>query len=355
MTIFDGNDAMWAPLVERGSSACAPNIDAEACWLDVAGLRWRASCTRPRAGNCYVVSATGQYLDYARDEIRRLPSAFARQASRLALSTVAPILRALDPIVVLDALPVSTVLHAPRPTSAWRDALAAARATFPGRPVLVRSLDDIGSAPLLAALESLGLRRMLSRLVFYQDPRSPSFWRHRNLQHDLRMIDAQPMPWRALTPPDAEMIALRYWQLYGEKHSVLNPQFTPAWLSESMRQGALAGEGLLVDGQLAAVYLSYAVDDVMTNPVFGYELDAPASLGLYRRLSVRALQTAQRRGMRLHASSGAPGFKRSRGGVPALEYHMLDLTGVGGTQRMAWEAAIRLASRLGPTALWSAI
>ena len=352
--MFADPDALWAPLVDSGAASCAPNIVADAHWLRVDGIPWRLSITRPAETNCYVVSATGQYLDYARDEIRRLPSAIARAGSVLGLSAVSPLLRALDPIVILDALPVSTVLHPRRSVEAWRAALRAARSMVPGRPIVVRSLDGIGSAELLGQLDALGLRRMVSRLVFHQDPRRPGFWRHRNLRHDRALIDAHPLPWRTLVPSDATEIALRYWQLYGEKHSTLNPRFTEDWIAASVERGALQGEGIVLDGALVAVYLSYGVDDVMTNPIFGYDLEAPQALGLYRRLSVRALQVAEKRGMRLHASSGAPGFKRSRGGVPALEYHMVDLTGVTGSQRLAWEVAIRVAARFGPPALQAA-
>ena len=344
-------DALWAPLVDRGIAWCAPNACADAAWLDVDGAPWRVSLTRPATRNCYVVSATGQYLDYARDEIRRLPSAMQRVASHAALQPLSPILRKLDPILVLDALPVSTVLHRARPRGEWARAIDAARQRYPGVPVVVRSLDDITSGATLDAMRRLGLQLVPSRLVFHQDPRRDEFWRIRNVRHDVALVAKSPLETRALRIGDCDRIAELYWLLYGHKHSTLNPRFSQEWLAHGMKHGVLHGEGILYDGHLAAAYLSYCVEDVMTNPVFGYDTALPQQLGLYRRLSLLTMLSARARGHRIHASSGAPGFKSSRGGISTIEYHAVDLRGVRGMQRAAWMLLLRVAQTVAPSLL----
>jgi hypothetical protein len=348
-------DALWEPIVARGLAWCAPNIHADAQWLDVGSSRWRVSITRRVPQNCYVVSATGQYLDYAREEIRRIPSALHRTLIMGAMLPLAPMLRALDPVVVLDALPVSTVLHAERSPERWRELIDHARTMHRGLPLIIRSLDDVASGDLLKVLHELGLLTLPSRMVFHQDPRAAGLWRIRNVRHDVALSQAEPMATRPLCADDAPRIATLYWQLYGEKHSRLNPEFSPGFLAHGLNTNVLHGEGLLHDGQLVAVFLAYTIGDVMTNPVFGYETSLPQRLGLYRRLSILTMLHARDRGLRIHASSGAPGFKASRGGVPAMEYHAVDLATVRGSQRAAWSATIRLANRIGPRVLRSAI
>ena len=343
-------DALWAPLVEHGTDWCAGNVRAHARWLDADGARWRIAVTRPTPRNSYVVSATGQYLDYAREEIRRLPSILDRVASRVALWPLAPLLRTLDPVVVLDALPVSTVLHPTRTTDAWLSALEAARCMHPGLPILVRSLDGTTSAGTLASLRSAGLRLVASRLVFHQDPRRDAFWRIRNVRNDVALAAREPLQVVTLREIDAPRIQELYWQLYGEKHSPLNPRYSIEWLAHAIRAGVFRGEGLMYDGRLAAAFLSYAVEDVMTTPVFGYDTALPQQLGLYRRLSLRTMLAARRNELRLHASSGAPGFKTSRGGTATVEYSAVDLRGVRGVQRRAWQTLHRLANALAPAA-----
>lgn len=347
-------DHLWEPLVEHGTTWCAPNVYAEAGWLAVDDVRWRVAVTRPSPRNSYVVSATGQYLDYAREEIRRLPSATARSLSRAALFPLAPLLRALDPVVVLDALPVSTILHATRSSDAWCAAFERARNTYPGLPIIVRSLDECASAATMSRLRDAGAELIPSRLVFHQDPRREEFWRIRNVRNDLALSIGEPMQSVTLRADDAPRIAELYWILYGEKHSELNPHFSAAWLAHAMITGVFGGEGLIHDGRLVAVYLSYRVEDVMTNPVFGYDTALPQQLGLYRRLSLLTMQAARRDGVRLHASSGAPGFKASRGGVATMEYHAVDVRGVKGAQRLAWHIFATTVRAIAPRVFRSA-
>ncbi len=347
-------DMLWDALVARGSVWCAPNIQADVAWLDAGSARWRVSMTKPVPANCYVVSATGQYLDYATEETRRIQSPLKRALAVSASYPLRPILRALDPVVMLDALPLSTVLHAERSVNDWRDVIACARIAYPGVPLIVRSLDASASPALLESLREIGMATIPSRLVFHQDPRTEAFWRIRNVRHDLTLTRMLPMRARPLRGDDATLVADLYWRLYGEKHSRLNPEFSAAFLEHAMTLNALHGEGLEYEGRLVAVFLAYAVGDVLTNPVFGYDTSLPQSLGLYRRLSVLTMQYARDRGLRLHASSGAPGFKASRGGVPAIEYHAVDLDSVRGFQRAAWMSAIGIANRIGPRLLHSA-
>ena len=349
-----GLDALWSPLVNHGASWCAPNISADAHWIESGEVPWRVAVTRPVRRNCYVVSATGQYLDYAHDEIRRLPAILHRTLSRVSLHAVAPILRRLDPIVILDVLPVSTVLHPHRSAAQWSSAVQATRRVYPSLPIVVRSLDDVVSGSSLVALRLTGLEIVPSRLVFHQDPRHAEFWRIRNVRNDMALADEVPLESRPLCISDVPRVAELYWQLYGQKHSQLNPQFSGEWLAHGITKGVLSGEAIVHDGRLAAAYLSYSVGDVMTNPVFGYDTTLPQQLGLYRRLSLLTMRAARVRELRIHASSGAPGFKASRGGVACMEYHAVDLRGVRGAQRAAWALLIRASNALAPSLLRSA-
>jgi Acetyltransferase (GNAT) domain len=121
-------------------------------------------------------------------------------------------------------------------------------------------------------------------------------WRIRNVRHDVALSTTRPLECRPLRTADQQQIAALYWQLYGEKHSRLNPRFTADFLAHGLESGVLHGEGILCEGRLVAAFLAYSVADVMTNPVFGYDTSLPQQLGLYRRLSVLTLQYARDRG-----------------------------------------------------------
>jgi hypothetical protein len=344
-------DILWDPLVQEGSTWCAANVQTHAGWLPVGSERWPVALTTPVVRNSYVVSMIGHFLDYGAEERRRLESPVLRGSVRAMVAALRPLLLQLEPVLVLDALPLSTVLRPTHSRETWAMAFAAARMHAPGVPTVVRSVDESHNRETMAIFQELGLRRVVSRLVFHQDPRDPVFWRARNLQHDLAMIRERPLPWRPLIADDALDVAHLYWQLYGQKHSTLNPEYSANWIEHAVAHGALFGEALEIDGRMAACYLSYRVNDAMTNPIFGYDLRLPIDLGLYRRLSVRVLEVARDLGCRLHASSGAPAFKQTRGGVPALESFYVDLGGVHGGQRTAWLALSALSRVIGPRIL----
>ena len=176
-------------------------------------------------------------------------------------------------------------------------------------------------------------------------------WHIRNVRHDVAHATKSPIETRALRKTDCERIVELYWLLYGHKHSTLSPRFSQEWLAHGMKHGVLHGDGILHDGRLASAYLAYCVEDVMTNPVFGYDTALPQQLGLYRRLSLLTMQSARARGQRLHTSSGAPGFKSSRGGISTVEYHAVDRRSVRGIQRAAWLLLLRVSRTVAPSLL----
>ena len=59
---------------------------------------------------------------------------------------------------------------------------------------------------------------------------------------------------------------------------------------------------------------------VSYTPVLGYDIDATASLGLYRLLMLRAFQTCEARRTQFHCSAGAGLFKFNRGAESHVEF-----------------------------------
>jgi len=340
--------ALWAPALEHGAAWVAPNVGAEAGVLIGDGHVMPVTASVPAIGNSYVVSAAGLYLHYARYEAGRLKSPMEKTGSLALLGALGPLLRRLDPVVMLDNLPLSTNLRSgARFPDVWAAALEAVRRAWPGHAVVVRSLDTRRSGVTLFTLELLGFRRILSRRVFFQDPSDPQVWRRRDVKRDRALEQAHPLDWKTLTPTDAPAVADLYWQLYGDKYTPLNPRFSPAWLAAGLEGGALRGEGLMEKNRMIGVYGSVEAAGVVTQPVVGYTTALPPEAGLYRRLMLRALEQARERGLLLHASAGAARFKLARGGVPAEEYLAVHTAGCPPVQRAAWATLAALSARVG--------
>jgi hypothetical protein len=104
------------------------------------------------------------------------------------------------------------------------------------------------------------------------------------------------------------------------KYSPFNPDFTERFFAHALATQSFYLIGLRKAGRFDAVLGYFWRNGVMTTPIFGYDTGLPQALGLYRMISAVLAQEARRRGLLLHASSGAASFKRNRGAAPAIEY-----------------------------------
>ncbi len=73
-------------------------------------------------------------------------------------------------------------------------------------------------------------------------------------------------------------------------------------------------------GRLDGVVGMFERNGVMTVPLSDMIASFPKKFGLYRMLMAVAMREAYDHRWLLHLSSGASGFKRLRGGEPAIEY-----------------------------------
>ncbi|WP_084045362.1 GNAT family N-acetyltransferase [Deinococcus hopiensis] len=190
-----------------------------------------------------------------------------------------------------------------------------------------------------------------SRLVTYQDPRQETFWKKAQLRNDAsrtRLPTATPVPHEAFTDEDLRAALDLYGQLYLQKYSLFNPQFTLEFLRLARDERILNLRGLRVGSALMAVRGSLNRAGVMTSPLFGYALAAPQQDGWYRRLSLDVLRDARQEGLLVNASGGVGAFKRARGGVAVPEYSLVLTAHLPKAQRRAWEELARLMHGLLP-------
>ncbi|PTX99575.1 hypothetical protein DB346_17225 [Verrucomicrobia bacterium LW23] len=296
----------------------------------------------PSDPNGYVVSPITTYVHYGYDEARLLTSPWVRGACRALLGGIhgALAVAKADNVVILNNWLLSTNIHPPGwleadCDDALRATLAAVTARWPKHAILIRSLNYPCNHNLLQALGDTGFILCPSRQVYLFDARpdaAASFTRTRNYLWDKRLLD------KAIAPESGEYgaetlranseasiferVAYLYGKLYLDKYSRLNPQYQPAWFRRGIEGGWLDVTLLRrrLDGRVDAAVGWFGREDLFTTPVVGYETALPQQLGLYRMLMAITLARAAASQAVLNLSSGAAGFKRLRGGVPAIEY-----------------------------------
>lgn len=304
------------------------------------------------AENCYVVSPLTAYTGYAGDELSRLDCPWlARPLQGLVEAVGRMLARArIDRMVQVNNWLLSTNLYPPD----WSgDELPALTrwlcAQFPDHAIGFRSLNRFSNPHLLARLAALGYVSIPSRQVYLFDARqgeqSPFLKRH-NVAIDGRLLQRTAyhfVPASALSRADHARLEHLYNLLYLDKYSRLNPHFSADWLYRGQQDGWLEIQALCTPaGRIDGVLGCFANASTLTAPIVGYDTALPQSLGLYRLLTRRCLHEAMVRRCVLNFSAGAAHFKRLRGGLPEIEYSMVQVAHLPAARQRVWRMLGRL-------------
>ena len=74
----------------------------------------------------------------------------------------------------------------------------------------------------------------------------------------------------------------------------------------------------------------------MTTPIFGYDINLPNEIGIYRTLTVILQLESEEKEVLLHNSSGAGSFKANRGAVREIEYSGVYLEHLNYRRKLGW-------------------
>lgn len=273
----------------------------------------------------YVGSLPAAYVGYAASEAHKaLPSWLAGSAPWL-LSPVAAVLKlaGLQRAVVLDNWLLSTNLHPDWDAAHWRHLTEQACANYPDRPLAIRSVCDGANPAITAQLRGLGYQLVPARTVYLATPGQRDTERLYNVKQDQKLLDegsVSVVSPEHLCKDDLAALRSHFRALFLDKYSHLNPDYTDAFFAMCLQQQFLQLYGVRYAGMLVGGIGLLQRHGWVTLPILGYDQNQPQSLGLYRRLMALTHRIARQRGQKLHMSSGAGGFKRTRGGSATLEY-----------------------------------
>ena len=198
----------------------------------------------------------------------------------------------------------------------------------PGLPVVIRSLTPALHADLLSELARAGFLLLPTRQVWIVHQPSSGEWRnHRDARRDLLLAQSSEAQWtwvpaEEFTDQDYARAWHLYQRLYRERYPKFNPDYTENFFRIGVATGFLEVFGLR---QVGSEKLSGFVGMIhragtSSTPLLGYDIDAAASIGLYRRLMLRAFLTCEARRTAFHCSAGAGLFKFNRGAQPHVEF-----------------------------------
>ncbi len=198
----------------------------------------------------------------------------------------------------------------------------------PQLPVIIRSLTAPLHAPLMAELTHAGFLLLPTRQVWIVPrPASGEWRRHRDAQRDLELAESTAAAWtwvpaKDFTDHDYATAWHHFQRLYRERYPRFNPDYTEHFFRIAVATGWMEIVGLRANGSSTLSGFAGMVhrEGVSCTPVLGYDIDAPASVGLYRRLVLHAFQTCESRDALFHLSAGAGLFKYNRGAQAHVEF-----------------------------------
>ena len=303
--------------------------------------------------NSWVCSPHTAYCRYAIEELHRFGHPLLTKPVSLVCRGLGGYLRAqrIDQAVAVNNWLLSTNVYPALDPGALRACIDEAAQRWPQHAIWFRSLNPRYTQDWLEALEAAGCVLIASRQVYLYDRIALDGPMPKDLARDLRLLRSTQLvastasEWRAA---DFTRAADLYAQLYLQKYSRLNPEYSAEFLQAWHRVGLLELIGYRdAQGILQAVVGLFAIDRTITVPIVGYDIQLPQKLGLYRLLMATAYQAAARRGARINLSAGAAEFKRLRGGIGTMEYSAVYARHLSKPRRRAIGLLGTLATRIG--------
>lgn len=293
--------------------------------------------------NCYVVSPYAGIVDYAKDELIKLPLLHKILArSLIAVLSAGLRLARIDTLQTLNNHLLSTnLLNRAFMQLDFSQLVHMACQRYPQHALLIRSLNECQHDVLLQQLKQQGWLPVVSRQVYFINDMTAAMQR-RDTRSDQRLLNDTRYTFYGVDVEnitDFQQAERLYNTLYLDKYSRHNVQFTAEYLQALVKADLLHLQ-LLHDAdnnQVVGVVGVVEEDGVITTPILGYDTGYPQKAALYRRLNAYVMRYSEKRGTVMHLSSGAPTFKKQRGASPYLEYSAVYVAHLPWLRRKFWQ------------------
>lgn len=221
---------------------------------------------------------------------------------------------------------------------------------YPDHAIIFRSLNEYQHKNLIDKFVEERYEKIGSRQVYIYDMDYPAWLKHNNNKNDHRIINKQQLiklDHDGMADYLEEALNL-YNQLYLEKYSKFNPQFTLDYFKKCHSSKLMYFQGYKdKNGRLVTFSGLFKIGNTITSPLVGYDTSAPQKQGLYIHAINLIMDYKFKHQILLNLSSGASRFKKLRGGLPSIEYSVVYTAHLSLKRRMAWSILQFISNKIG--------
>lgn len=304
--------------------------------------------------NCFVCSPYTAYALYSKEELKnKIDSRWVQLPILFVINILAKILRSGK---LNQNIQINNYLLSTNPIPIWdgegiREINQFLQKEYPNHAVIIRSLNKTQHDKLIKNLKHTNYQLIASRQIYLFDLKLDNWLNHRNNKNDNKLIQKQGLTFLnhdEMGQYLEDALAL-YYKLYIKKYSIYNPQFTLEYFKYCHLNNIVIFQGYKnTNGELKAFSGLFIVGKTITSPLIGYDTDAPQNEGLYIHAAQLALlYKLENPNLELNLSSGAAGFKRSRGGQPEIEYSAVSNKHLSLKNKIVWHFLKFVSNQIG--------
>ncbi|WP_175638968.1 hypothetical protein [Metabacillus schmidteae] len=330
----------FEPLMKHGSTYFMRNVKTDLFLIEIDDLLLPLTVNNKEFNNSYVTSPYTHYISYAKEELWELKNPILEKIFSPMIDILGGLLRNsnVNKVVIVNNWLLSTNLMGPLLTKSQLERLTRfITSTFPHYTILFRSMTELLHHQFLETMDHVGYQKIMSRAIYLFDhPFTLTKKQKKTLQQDKRLFEKYHYYVREPGVDDIAHIQKLYNNLYIDKYSRHNPQFTKEFFEHAINHKFLRFS-LICQGEAVKGVIGYWVrEGVLTTPILGYTTNSDKKEGLYRVLSYLITENILQKNYVGHRSAGAGGFKRMRGSVQHIEYTYFFQMHLPFHKRLAW-------------------
>lgn len=310
-----------SPMIKNGIDKYIKNVHADFKILVIDDIVMPLAITNSKYKNSYVASFYSHYIGYTLEEVQKIKNIPLKFCLQILLSIAGAFFNLLkfDKVLYVNNWFLSTNLY-PNLTKEQIELITDfLRVNYPQYSIVFRSINNHYLKDLYSNLLNLDYQMIISRQIYVMD--KENMQSKYDLKNDIKLLKTTEYKiTESINDDELERVVDLYKQLYLDKYTYANPQFTRAFFKLARDKKLLNLKVFKKQNSLDAVSGYFERNNVITGPLLGYQLDLPRELGLYRMLSTRLILDARESGHEANMSAGVGKFKILRGGIPEMEY-----------------------------------